>query len=1114
MHPLVLIAFILSGFSSLTLETIWIRYLEHVFGATTLAVSTVLTCFMGGLALGSWLFGRYADRIKQPVAAYAIAEGVVGVCAFIIPFIIHNVYPHVNALMTAHMGNSFLLFSFVRFIAVALVLIIPATCMGATLPLLSRHFMRSAAHMKRAGQRIGLLYTLNTVGAVLGVFGATFILLKTIGLWATNVTAGVINLILCLVILLYRNRLESTKQNDDDSDLDDADLDDADLDLADLDLNDVLLKRPVGMLPISKTARWFVVFAFFLSGLASMNLQVVWNRAMAMIIGSSVYSFAIVLIAFLIGLAFGSAIFSRLSKRMRNPVFVLAIVELSIAALAMASYLYIDDLPQLFARMVTANIDDYEEHVGLVQFIMFIVASLPVVPVTFGMGATFPLTIKAVTASLDSVGKDVGSVYALNTLGAICGSFLSAFVFVPFFSRTFNGAGMQSSYFLSVGIYAFIGVSLLLVTPGFKGVMRIAAALPAALVTILFLFQAPGWDPAKLTIGVFRISLMADALDEESWGAPDIKYYADGVTTTVSIEMWGRHIALKNNGKVDASNGDDMPTQVMVAAYPLLFHPRGPENLDVAIVGFGSGVTVGAALEFPIKHVDCVELESAVIEASSVFGGIDGAPVQPEFDVNHLVYRDQSDPGFDWNDPNTFVINDRLSVFANDGRNFLAASPKQYDVIISEPSNPWITGVSNMFTSDAFRSSSRALKNDGIFAQWVQLYEMSPGNIKTIFRTFASVYPHVMLFSAEDLSSDTVLLGSFEPLEFNLERMDKIIADRRVQRELNRAYIFSATDVFARVLLANRDEVLTYTNGKDRDGWDSLPINTDDNAHIEFAAPKDLISFRKYAGYLATIYTSSWQFGKLRHQLTGLGEGTQKAENMSRLATSLLMNGRKTEAAWFVRQALQIDKTNPSVDLAARMLLLLQGRAVADAPEFEPVSPAAGMRRSDIQTLEKSTADMALSLNKKAYQFALGQFLLLPEKLWRRGGPTMLHLKGYLHFRNASPTDSTECEDAIDVLTQLAREHADYVERHPDVYYYLGLCHDNALNFDKAVKNIRIYVELARQQDALEKIAQEQQRANMEAMLNNISGTALITLPPDSKDAPTTDAQGESAKEN
>jgi spermidine synthase len=143
-HPLVLIAFILSGFSSLTLETIWIRYLEHVFGATTLAVSTVLTCFMGGLALGSWLFGKYADRIRQPVVAYAIAEGVVGVCAFIIPLIIHYVYPHVNAMMTRHLGNNFLLFSVVRFVAVAFVLIIPATCMGATLPLLSRHFMRSA----------------------------------------------------------------------------------------------------------------------------------------------------------------------------------------------------------------------------------------------------------------------------------------------------------------------------------------------------------------------------------------------------------------------------------------------------------------------------------------------------------------------------------------------------------------------------------------------------------------------------------------------------------------------------------------------------------------------------------------------------------------------------------------------------------------------------------------------------------------------------------------------------------------------------------------------------------------------------------------------------------
>ncbi len=1102
MHPLVLIAFILSGFSSLTLETIWIRYLEHVFGATTLAVSTVLTCFMGGLALGSWLFGKYADRIRQPVVAYAIAEGVVGVCAFIIPLIIHYVYPHVNAMMTRHLGNNFLLFSVVRFVAVALVLIIPATCMGATLPLLSRHFMRSATHMKRAGQRIGLLYTLNTIGAVLGVFAATFILLKTIGLWATNVTAGAINIVLCMVIVIYRNRLNSPAEDEKATEEDDAEADEA----------DVLGVKTVEMVPVSRLARWFVVFAFFLSGLASMNLQVVWNRAMAMIIGASVYSFAIVLIAFLMGLASGSAVFSRLSRRMKNPVFVLALVELAIAGTAMVSYFYMDDLPHLFARMVTANIHDYEEHVGLVQFIMFIVASLPVVPVTFGMGATFPLTIKAVTSSLGSVGKDVGSVYALNTLGAICGSFLSAFVFVPLFSRTFDGAGMQSSYFLSVGIYAAIGVSLLLVMPGVHRLKRIVMAVPAVLLTGMFLLGVPGWDPAKLTIGVFRISLMEDALDEESWGAPDIKYYFDGVTTTVSIEMWGRHIALKNNGKVDASNGDDMPTQVMVSAYPLLFHPSGPEDLDVAIVGFGSGVTVGSALAFPVRHVDCVELESAVIEASSVFGGMEGAPVQPEFDVNHLVYRNQDSPAFDWSDPDTFVINDRLSVFANDGRNFLAASPGRYDVIISEPSNPWITGVSNMFTADAFRSSSKALREDGIFAQWVQLYEMSPENIRTIFRTFASVYPHVMLFSAEDLSSDTVLLGSFEPLAFNLERIDGILRQKRVQKELNRAYIFSATDVFARILLANRDEVLAYTNGPDKEKWADLPINTDDNAHIEFAAPRDLISFRKFAGYLATIYTSSWKFGKLHGAITGLGDGADKAENYARMAMSLLMNGRKSEAGAFVKKALKIDRTLDDVDLAARILLLLQGRAAAEDPVFEPLQPAAGMSDSEIAELDRQVDAIHDSLKKKAYQFALGQFLLLPEKQWRLAGPAMLHLKGYLHFRNASPTDSTECEDAITVLTQLAREYAPYVERHPDIYYYLGLCHDNALNFDKAVKNTRTYVELSREKEAYEKLAQIQQKANLEAMLKNMTGTALIPLPADATDAPTTDGPGESPK--
>jgi len=1105
LHPLVLTAFVLSGISSLTLEIIWTRHLEHVFGSTTLAISTVLTCFMGGLALGSWLFGKFADRLRAPVLSYGVAEGVVGVCAFAIPVLVQNVYPSLNQYLVDNLSNSFWAFSFFRFLAVAVVLIVPTTCMGATLPLLSRYFVRRQGHMMRVGSRVGTLYTVNTLGAIGGVFLATFVLLPNVGLAATNAIAGSINLALFAVIALFHKRLDSPAGPLSEGAQEELDL--------------VTALEGATEFEPTPWERRVAMAAFLLSGLASMNLQVVWNRAMALVIGSSVYSFALVLLAFLVGLALGSAAMSRTLKRFSNPVLALALVELAIAFLAMGSYLYIDDLPRIFATLVTGNIEAYEDHVGLVQLIMFAVAAMAVLPATLGMGATFPLTIRATAKGLGTVGKDVGSVYALNTVGAICGSFLSAFVFVPLFSHYFGGAGMQTSFFLSVAIYALVGMALLVVARR-RSIARWVLAAPAAALVVVFLAFAPGWDPAALTIGVFRISLMENALDEESWGEPDIKYYHDGVTTTVSIELWGRHFALKNNGKVDASNGDDMPTQIMVAAYPLLFHPEGAADLDVAIIGFGSGVTVGSALEFPVRHIDCVELETAVVEASTVFGSMEGEAADPEFNVNHLVYRRPSDPatgarnpGYDWTDPETFVVNDRLTIYSNDGRNFLATAKGRYDVIVSEPSNPWITGVSNMFTRESFASSARALKPNGVFGQWVQLYEMSPTNIRTIFRTFADVFPHVALFSAEDLSSDTILLGSFEPLEFDLARISAEMEDPRVRAELERAYVLSPADLFARILLADKDEVLTYASGPDPSAWPDMPVNTDDNALIEFSAPHDLISFRRFAGYLATIYTDSWEFGRLGKVLTGLGEGEERARNMAGIAVSLLMNGRKREAATFLEGADAISPDSPSVVGAQRISSLLAGEGGAPSPRIEEPAATPGMTPDQAGQLAASLEGVNRAVALLAGKDALERFREIPDHLWRRGGPQMMLLKGYLHFLNADPEDSAECQEAIEILDQLVREHGGYVLEHPEVYYFLALCHDNALHFDKAVKNMRTYVEAMQAREELARLSQLQARANLEAALAGLEGTAGIGLPDDPPGAPTTDGPGETPKE-
>ncbi|MCK9462344.1 MAG: fused MFS/spermidine synthase [Proteobacteria bacterium] len=1101
MPQLVLVAFVLSGISGITLEIVWTRQPELVFGATTLAISTVLTCFMGGLALGSWVFGKVADRLRSPLLGYAVLEAIIGASALAIPWLIRNVYPDVNGFLVTHLGNSFWLFSLCRFLAVAIVLIVPTTCMGATLPILSRHYVREEAHLVRVSSRVGALYTLNTVGAIVGVFCATFILLPTIGLIATNTTAAVLDLAIAAAIILFARRLDSRAPEARSA--------------GPVEEEGYILPEADGAVPFVATPaqRTVAVAAFFVSGLAAMNLQVVWNRVTALVIGSSVYSFALVLLAFLVGLAGGAAVFSRLSKRLANPVIALAAVEIAIAALAALSYLYIDDLPRVFAHLVTGSVDGYEEHVVLVQSIMFAVAALAVLPVTIGMGATFPLTIRVAAGDLGKVGRDVGSVYAMNTLGSILGSFLAAFAFVPLFSHYGGGIGMQIAFLLSIALYAVLAVALVAVSRvGRLARAGVSIAVAAGLAALLF--AAPRWDPASLTIGVFRISLMEHALDEESWGDPDVMYYYDGVTTTVSVEIWGRHFSMKNNGKVDASNGDDMTTQILVAAYPILFHPAGPEDLDVAIVGFGSGVTVGAALEFPLRRVDCIELESAVMEASVSFGHAAGAPSDPDLEVNHLEYRSPDDPAYDWTDPETFVDNERLTIFNNDGRNFLATAEAAYDVIISEPSNPWITGVANMFTAESFASSARALKPGGVFGQWVQLYEMSPENIKTILRTFAGVFPHVVLLATEDLSSDTVLLGSFSPIEFDVGRMRRVMRDPRVAAELRRAYVFEPTDIFARALLVDRRELLELSNGKDASGWSRLPVNTDDNARIEFAAPHDLITFSRFSGYIPTFYAPSWPYSRVDRVLTGLGDDDAAVgRSLARQALSLLGNGRKSVAKLLIARAEPLAPGDREVASVRRIADLLAADTRTPRPRIEPPQPSIELQESDAAALAALLDDVQRAVDTSTPDEALERFHAVPEYLIGRGGPQLELLRGYLSFLGRDPQDKTRCEKAIETLDDLQQGHPEYAARHPEIDYLLGMCHDNARHFDKAVKSMSAYVARLEEQERLAGIAGRQEIANAAASRSGVGGTAVIDLPEDAPGAPTADAPGESPKD-
>jgi len=639
------------------------------------------------------------------------------------------------------------------------------------------------------------------------------------------------------------------------------------------------------------------------------------------------------------------------------------------------------------------------------------------------MGAIFPITVRVVTGDLATVGRDVGFAYALNTLGAIIGSFFSGFVLLP-------TLGLQRGIYLAAAIDLALAFLLFAVAPALPRPRRLLG-MAAAVGMALLALALPRWNLTNFSIGFFRISMARDYIDmvehrhqRKKWQMPKLVYYKDGIATTVSVDQWGKVFSMKNNGKVDASNDADMPTQISVGLLPLLLYD-GDHPPKVAIIGYGSGVTAGAATQYPIASLEVVELEPAIYEAAHFFD-----------DVNHRPTE-----------------NPKVRALTGDGRNFLTQRRDLYDVIISQPSNPWITGVSNLFTREYFQSVKSRLREDGIFCQWAQLYEMAPWNIKAIYRTLADEFPYVMVFAAEDLSSDTILLASRKPIDLDIRKIAKAFANPVTAAEAKRAGFASPHDVPAFLLLGT-EELRSFTAG--------AALNTDDNALIEFAAPRDLLRYQAYDPYLAKVYGPMWPYGHLTGLVQGY-EGQHRAADMARLARSLLAHGKAREAKlWQGRAEAAAGGPGPAdADVAhTRLLLDLIATREDRDPEI-PLAPSDGLTppvlppglAPDVAVrVREEYQDVSAQVEKQKYASAFKIVEDWPEQTWgAKLGKDFALLTGFLDYK------AEFYGDAIDELKPLA-DDAEFVMRRPELLYYLGRSYYANANCAKAVAALERYI--------------------------------------------------------
>jgi len=754
------VCFVFSGATGLIYEVLWARMLGLVFGATTLAVSTVLAAFMGGLALGSAVAGRLGDRIRKPLSTYGWMEIGIAVYALLVPFMfrwVDNLY----ALIWQQFQPGYFTFSLWRFLLSCLMLLVPTTLMGATLPVLS------AAVVRNGSTGVTRLYACNLAGAILGTLAAGFVLLPSFGVRTTIVIAAVINVIVGVVAIgLQRQPVTPV---------------------------------PVEPLAVDTNRNLFWFFAALASGFVTISTQVSWTRILTMVIGSSTYAFSIVVALFLIGLA-GGAWFIGRKDRSAHLRRTLTVVELVTAVSLFASLYVVNRLPWLLVKLgMNLNISSWAGLLGL----QILSATLLVLVPALLMGMVMPVVLEWAAADPARGVARVGRAYAINTIGAIAGAFLTGFVLIPKTSTKF-ALVLSAAVCVIVAGFAYRPAASQR-DPALKRSLAIGAV---PLVLLIMIVLTPRMNLADLSIGAYDtlVRVLAQTREGENTNQStaanvhQLLMYEEGPTATVSVRRDNETISMAINGRTNASDSMfDMPTQVMLGQLPILVAPRIEKGL---IIGFATGITVGSMLQSPIQSVTCIELEPGTINGSRFFQHVNNLP----------------------------LADSRTRLIIDDARTYLRVTPERFDIIVSEPSHPWVPGVANLFTEEFFELGKSRLNEQGVFVQWVQIYQLSTESLRSVLATYQKVFPHVLMFRVGGLNKgkDLLLFGSNQRL--NLDRLSERLADPRVQIELARVNLSTEADVRSWFVCDETRLGPAVAGAK---------INTDDNMHIETTVPRE-----------------------------------------------------------------------------------------------------------------------------------------------------------------------------------------------------------------------------------------------------------------------------------
>lgn len=817
------VLFFFSGASSLIFETIFTRLLTYTFGNTAHAVSTVLAAFLGGLALGALLLGRWVDRRPASLWTYGVLELLVGVYGVFIPQVfglLTRIY--VALYHQLQLGHTTL--TAVRFGLAAVVILLPTVLMGATLPVLARFV---ASECRDFEPEVSRLYAWNTLGAAWGTLVSTYWLMAQLGVRGTIGVACGINFLIfvCVALLAPRAVLVPAAPES------------------------LPNTSATGSEPESRAA--LLLVGAFLTGAVALAYEVVWTHVLSFLIGNTVYAFGVMLFTFLCGLGWGARIVAHHFRRAALWARALAVSQLFLGLAIFLTLSLWDRIPDVFAqglkrglefdlmglaflvliRMAVGGWKIYRRPGGLAlpwprvielgaegllvtglltldtaflwkyestffvagELLRFLCSFYLLILPALLLGMSFPLLLNLASRSASQVGGTVGGIYATNTVGAIAGSVLTGFFLLPHWGSL---ATLRAA--ASVNLALGLGFALLLVP--LKLPRKLLLVVVAASLVFLFWTRQGNWDVRRMTRG-------SHVYFDPGWQIDRVLYMQEDVQGGLtSVVQTGPARILLSNGKFQGNNSREMGAQIRFALIPILF----TRELDRALViGLGTGNTLRTVASFPFRHIQVVEIAPHIVEAARRWFE----------DVNGGVLE---------HDP-------RVKLSVTDGRNFLLLSRERYDLITIEISSIWISGEADLYNREFYELCRARLTEHGVLQQWVQIHHMRTGDFLVILNTAARVFPHVAFFLGPEQG---VLVGSVSPLEADYRQMEVFEADPAVRHELATVGMPSMASLLGELMLYGDSlhQALSFLPRLSGHGVDFT--STDFQPYLEYQTPK------------------------------------------------------------------------------------------------------------------------------------------------------------------------------------------------------------------------------------------------------------------------------------